>query len=100
MAVTAGKIFIPGGRLVDPLLRAICQPGLGAHDEEDEEDRPAHLLPHLWRRLELSAPAMVAAAERSHALRRGFAPRAPRRYAGHYVAPFQATDFNMINTCH
>ena len=61
MAVTAGKIFLPEVAFVDALLRHLCQPALGAHDAEDEEDRPSHLLPHLWRRLvEPDSPSLVA----------------------------------------
>ena len=54
MAVTAGKIFLPEVGFVDPLLCDLRQSALGSLDAEDEEDRPAHLLSHLWRRLELN----------------------------------------------
>ena len=54
MAVTAGKIFLPEVGSSTHYYAHLCQPALGALDAEDEEDRPAHLLPHLWRRLELS----------------------------------------------
>ena len=55
MAVTAGKIFIPEVGSSTHYYAHLCQPALGAHHGEDEEDRPAYLLPHLWRRLELTA---------------------------------------------
>ena len=45
----------PGSRLVDPLPRApmSAPPGRAACSKMTQ-DRPAHLLPHLWRRLELT----------------------------------------------
>lgn len=45
----------PRSRLGDPLSRHLCESRLGKDDEACRQDRPAHLLQDLWRRLELTA---------------------------------------------
>ena len=82
MAVTAGKIWIPEVGSSTHYHAQLCQPALGAHDGEDDEDRPAHLLPHLWRRLELSGSSAVPAGAISARIR----AVAPPQIAGQYVA--------------
>src|SRR5690606_35786156 len=42
-----------GGWFLHPLSRDLCQPVLGTHHEEDDQDRSPCVLSHLWRRLEL-----------------------------------------------
>ena len=49
------------------------------------QDRPAHLLPHLWRRLELTIPCACRPAEQAGSARH--AASAPAQIAGQYVAP-------------
>ena len=60
MAVTAGKIFIPEVGSSTHYYAQYVSPGWARSDEEDDQDRPAHLLPHLWRRLELTIPRLPA----------------------------------------
>ena len=81
----------PGGRIVDPLLCPICPSWLGAHDAENDQDRPAYLLPHLWRRLELRVrrPVVFSIGHRPDQRAIAWGIRATRPYHrdGHDVAP-------------
>ena len=82
MAVTAGKILLPEVGSATHYHAHLCKPDWG-HDEEGHEDRHAHLLPHLWRRMELT----VQLGRCATAARRRFRPSAaanPARTMSHF----------------
>ncbi len=66
IAVTAGKIWLPEVGSATHYHATYVNPGLGKDDEACRQDRPAHLLQDLWRRLELTAKLPARPCQHKH----------------------------------